>query len=73
MTKTIIEMDYAASRLAFFEKQRKLHEQKLHWWKHQKPYKQYDEWVIYEKCSYHGAAICYLEDVIRAFKQEGEQ
>lgn len=69
MAETIISLDYADSRLAFFEEQKKLHQQKLHWWKHQKPYKQYDAQTIHEKCSYHGEAICYFEDAINALKE----
>ena len=67
MDVKIVAMGYEESRLEFFEEQKKLHEQKLHWWMHQKPYKQYSPNVIYEKCSEHGAAISYLEDAIRAF------
>lgn len=67
----IVVMGYEASRLEFFEEQKKLHEQKLQWWKHQKPYKQYSSIYIHEKCSKHGAAIQYLSDAINAFKMSG--
>ncbi len=73
MSITIIALDYKDSRLEFFQEQKKLHEQKLHWWKHQKPYKQYGLLTIQEKCDYHGSAIAYLEDAIRALEQEGKR
>lgn len=71
MDAKIIARNHEESRLEFFEEQKKLHEQKLHWWKHQKPYKQYSSIYIHEKCSEHGAAILYFEDAISAFKKNG--
>ena len=68
MAVKIVAMGYEASRLEFFEEQKKLHEQKLRWWKHQKPCKQYSSIYIHEKCSNHGAAIQYLSDAINALK-----
>lgn len=71
MDVKIVAIGYEESRLEFFTEQKKLHEQKLHWWMHQKPYKQYSPNVIYEKCSEHGAAISYYEDAINALKKDG--
>lgn len=68
MTETIIVLSHKESRLEFFLEQRKMHEQKLHWWKHQKPYKQYDPCTIQQKCSDHGAAVAYYDEAIKALK-----
>lgn len=73
MNETIIVLNYEDSRLEFFREQRKIHEQKLHWWKHQNPFKQFDPYIIHQKCSDHGAAISYINDAIEALKQEGER
>jgi hypothetical protein len=68
----LIVQTYEQSRLEFFEELKKHHERKLHWWKHQKPYKKglahCDPMKINEKCSYHGAAIQYCEDAIKALQ-----
>lgn len=73
MEETIIALDYEASRLEFFKEQKRMHERKLHWWKGQKPYKQYDMQLIYDKCSFHGAAINYCEDAIKTLEQEDKR
>lgn len=69
----LIVQTYEQSRLEFFEELKKHHERKLHWWKHQKPYKKglahCDPMAIHEKCSYHGEAIQYCEDAIKALQE----
>lgn len=70
MNVTISVLDYVASRLEFFNEQKKQHEQKLHWWRNQKPYKQFSLIYIMEKCEEHGIAIAYLDDAIRALERE---
>lgn len=63
-----IALTYEESRLDFFEQQKKLHQQKLYWWKHQKPNKKYSSITIHDKCSYHGEAVQYYDDAIKALK-----
>ena len=69
----IIASSYEESRLEFFETLKKYHERMLHWWKNQKPYKKgyehCDPMYIHSKCSYHGAAIQYCEDAIKALQE----
>lgn len=69
----LIVQTYEKSRLEFFTELKNHHERKLHWWKHQKPHKKgfehCDPMAIYEKCSYHGAAIQYCEDAIKALQE----
>lgn len=66
----IASITYEQSRLAFFESLKKHHEQQLDWWEHQKPhgkgYWHRDPENIHEHCSYHGAAIQYCDDAIKA-------
>lgn len=70
----IVSITYEQSRLEFFESLKKHHERQLNWWKNQKPYhkghKHYDPMNIYDQCSYHGAAIQYCEDAIKAFNRK---
>ena len=68
MSCEIVVMDYAASRLEFFEELKKKYERKLHWWMNQKPYKQYSLITIQSECSYNGAVVCYLEDIIKMLR-----
>jgi hypothetical protein len=70
MSVTITTMTNEEARLEFFNEQIKQHRQKLHWWKHQKPHKQYSLVHIMERCSYHGDAIAYLQSAIDALEQE---
>ena len=62
--KEIREVTYAESRLDHFKTLRERRRKTLHWWKYQKPYKQYDLQTIQEMCSEVGREISYLDDVI---------
>ena len=64
---TIYAMSYAESRLDHFKAVREKRKKTLHWWKYQKPYKQYDLQTIQEMCSELGREIGYLDDVIEMF------
>ena len=46
-------------------------EKTLHWWKCQKPYKQYDAQTIQEMCSELGREIGYLDDVVEMLEKVG--
>lgn len=70
MPYELTEMDYETSRFEFFEEQKRTHEKKLDWWKKQKPNKRHSAIAIYEMCSYHSEAICYLYDAINALRKE---
>ena len=61
------------SRLEHFKALRERRRKTLHWWKYQKPYKQYDPKTIQEMCSDLGREIGYLDDVNEMLeKMEGE-
>ena len=66
---TIRAMSYAESRLDHFKAVREKRKKTLHWWKHQKPYKQYDLQTIQEMCSEVGREIGYLDDVIEMLEK----
>ena len=57
-------MSYKESRLDHFKETRERRKKSLHWWKYQKPYKQYDAQTIQEMCSELGREIGYLDDVV---------
>ena len=57
-------MSYAESRLDHFKALRERRRKTLHWWKYQKPGKQYGQQTIHEMCSDLGREISYLDDVI---------
>ena len=57
-------ISYKESRLEHFKSVREKRKKTLHWWKYQKPYKQYDAQTIQEMCSELGREIGYLDDVI---------
>ena len=57
-------MSYKESRLEHFKVVREKRNKTLHWWKYQKPYKQYDAQTIQEMCSELGREIGYLDDVV---------
>ena len=57
-------MSYKESRLEYFKVVREKRKKTLHWWKYQKPYKQYDAQTIQEMCSELGREISYLDDVV---------
>lgn len=63
---------YKEARLEHFKAQRERRRKTLHWWKYQKPYKQYDAQTIQEMCSELGREIGYLDDVIAMLEKEGE-
>jgi len=65
----IISMSYKESRLEHFKSVREKRNKTLHWWKYQKPYKQYDLQTIQEMCSELGREISYLDDVIEMLEK----
>ena len=71
---TIRAMSYAESRLDYFKRKAAKCRKTLHWWKYQKPGKQYDEKTIHRMCSELGSEISYLDDVIAMLeKMEDEK
>ncbi len=64
-------VSYKESRLDHFKSVREKRNKTLHWWKYQKPYKQYDLQTIQEMCSELGREISYLDDVIEMFGKVG--
>ena len=44
---TIRIVPYKEARLDYFKAQRERRKKTLHWWKYQKPYKQYDQQTIW--------------------------
>ena len=62
-------MSYKESRLEHFKVVREKRKKTLHWWKYQKPYKQYDAQTIQEMCSELGREIGYLDDVIEMLEK----
>ena len=66
---TIRAISYAESRLDHFKSVREKRKKTLHWWKYQKPYKQYDLQTIQEMCSDLGREISYLDDVIEMLEK----
>ena len=64
---TLEAISYEQARLEYFREQKRKCEQKLHWWKHQKPYKQYDLIAIQGKCFDFGQKIAFYEDAIERF------
>jgi hypothetical protein len=63
---------YEEARLDHFKATREKREKTLHWWKYQKPYKQYDLQTIQEMCSELGREIGYLDDVIELLERTEE-
>jgi len=68
---TICAMSYAESRLDHFKAVREKRKKTLHWWKYQKPGKQYGEQTIHVMCSDLGLEISYLDDVIQMLEKAG--
>lgn len=66
---TIRIVPYKEARLEHFKATREKREKTLHWWKHQKPYKQYDEQTIHGMCADLGNEISYLDDVIEMLEK----
>ena len=67
---TIRAMSYAESRLEHFKATREKRKKTLHWWKYQKPHKQYDQQTINRMCSGLGQEIGYLDDVIEMLEKK---
>ena len=61
---TIRAVSYKESRLEHFKAVREKRKKTLHWWKYQKPGKQYGQQTIHGMCSDLGWEIGYLDDVI---------
>ena len=61
---TIRAMSYKEARLEHFKATREKRKKTLHWWKYQKPGKQYSHQTIHGMCSELGSEISYLDDVI---------
>lgn len=57
-------VSYKELRLEHFKAMRERRRKTLHWWKYQKPGKQYDEKTIWEMCADLGNEISFLDDVI---------
>lgn len=66
---TIRAMSYAESRLDHFKALRERRRKTLHWWKYQKPGKQYGQQTIHGMCSDLGLEISYLDDVIQMLEK----
>ena len=66
---TIRIVPYAEARLDHFKTQRERRKRTLHWWKYQKPYKQYDQQTIWDMCADLGNEISYLDDVIEMLEK----
>ena len=67
---TIRAMSYAESRLEHFKATREKRKKTLHWWKYQKPGKQYYQQTIQEMCADLGNEISYLDDVIELLEKK---
>ena len=59
--------DYKQRRIEYFNHRKKLHENQLVFWQHQKPSKRYSEYGINEECRYQREAIKFCEDAIKIF------
>ena len=68
---TIRAVPYKKARLEHFKAVREKRKKTLHWWKYQKPYKQYDLQTIHGMCSELGSEIGYLDDVIEMLEKMG--
>ena len=60
---------YKESRLEYFKSVREKRKRTLHWWKYQKPGKEYYELTIQGMCSELGSEIGYLDDVIEMLEK----
>ena len=68
---TIRAVPYKEARLEHFKATREKREKTLHWWKYQKPGKQYYQQTIHGMCSDLGWEISYLDDVIQMLENQG--
>ena len=70
---TIRIVPYKEARLEHFKATREKRKKTLHWWRYQKPGKQYSQQTIHRRCSELESEIGYLDDVIEMLeKQEAE-
>ena len=67
---TIRIVPYKEARLEHFKATREKREKTLHWWKYQKPGKQYSQQTINRMCSGLGQEIGYLDDVIEMLEKK---
>ena len=70
---TIRIVSYKEARLAHFKAVREKRKKTLHWWKYQKPGKEYYEFTIRGRCSELGSEISYLDDVIAMLEKMEEE
>ena len=68
---TIRIVPYKEARLEHFKATREKRKKTLHWWKYQKPGKQYSQQTIWEMCADLGNEISYLDDVIAMLEKMG--
>ena len=66
---TIRAVPYKEARLEHFKATREKRKKTLHWWKYQKPGKQYSQQTIRGMCSELGREISYLDDVIEMLEK----
>ena len=66
---TIRIVPYKEARLDHFKAQRERRRKTLHWWKCQKPGKQYGQQTIWGMCADLGNEISYLDDVIEMLEK----
>ena len=67
---TIRIVPYKEARLEHFKATREKRKKTLHWWKYQKPGKQYGEQTIQGRCSELESEIGYLDDVIQMLEKK---
>ena len=70
---TIRIVPYKEARLEHFKAMRERRKRTLHWWKYQKPGKEYYEFTIRGMCSELGREIGYLDDVIAMLEKMGAE
>ena len=68
---TIRIVPYKGARLEHFKATREKRKKTLHWWKYQKPGKQYGQQMIWKMCDDLGNEIGYLDDVIAMLEKMG--
>ena len=68
---TIRIVPYKKARLEHFKAVREKRKKTLHWWKYQKPGKQYGQQMIWKMCDDLGDEIGYLDDVIAMLGVQG--
>lgn len=64
----ITAMTYEQSRLQYFLNLKAHHERKLEYWQRIQAWDQRQKWKKEDMCSYHGAAVQYCEDAIKALE-----